>query len=117
MELTYANEKVKEIFLNGDKMIKRVGLPLAKSIKKRKDQLESFVNLFELMGSGIDNPHLLKGDLYGCIGWSITGNVRIILDLELKNGEVYSLDIPKRKKICIKGVCDYHGGKNEWTIY
>lgn len=69
------------------------------------------------MGSGIDNPHLLKSDLYGCISWSISGNVRLILDLDLKPNELYSPEIATRTKICIKGVVDYHGGKDEWLIY
>ena len=117
MELEYSNAKVEKAFTDWSYLVKLVGVPLTKTIKKRKDQLESFQNIFELMGSGIDNPHLLKGNLYGHIGWSVTGNLRIIIDLKLEKNAIYGLEIAKREKICIKGVADYHGGKDEWIIY
>ena len=117
MELEYSNNKVKKAFTDGAYLLKTVGLPRAKAIKLRKDQLEAFQNIRELMMSGIDNPHLLSGNLHGCIGWSVTGNLRIILDLKLEKNEAYGLEIARREKICIKGVTDYHGGKDEWIIY
>ena len=116
MELEYSNAKVEKAFTDWRYLQKIVGLQLTKAIKKRKDQLESFQNIYEFMGSGIDNPHPLNGDLYGHISWSITGNLRIIFDLNLAKNEIYNLEIPKRERICTKGVVDYHGGKNEWII-
>lgn len=116
MKLEYSNNKVEKAFTDWAYLLKTVGKELTKAIKKRKDQLESFQNIFEFMSSGIDNPHLLNGNLHGCIGWSVTGNLRIIFDLKLEKNEAYGLEIARREKICIKGVADYHGGKDEWLI-
>lgn len=116
MELEYSNAKVEKAFTDWNYLNKTIGMQLTKAIKKRKDQLESFQNILEFMGSGIDNPHLLKENLHGLIAWSVTGNLRIIFDLKLKKNETYSVEIARREKICIKGVADYHGGKDEWII-
>ena len=116
MELEYNNDRIKKTLTDASVLIKRVGLPNAKQIKKRLDHLDAFKNIYELMGSRIDNPHLLKENLYGCIAWSITGNLRLILDLKFEKNQKYDLEIAKREKISIKGVVDYHGGKDEWII-
>ena len=103
--------KVEKVMTDAKQLVKKVGSDTAKAIIKRKNQLEAFSHIGELMKSGIDNPHLLENNLYGCIGWSVTANLRFILDIGLEKDEKYS-----KEKITVKGVMDYHGGKNEWII-
>lgn len=117
MDIYYANKNVEELFEDARLLVRRVGLPIAKMIKKRKDHINAFNNMLDLIKSGIDNPHPLIGNLQGCIGWTITGNIRLILDLELNEDEKYCDSLlAGREKIKIKGVVDYHGKKDEWII-
>ena len=59
-------------------------------------------------------PHLLEDNLKGCFGISITGNYRLIV--EPKSNKLDNISLKKCKTIIVKGVVDYHGGKNEWII-
>lgn len=116
MDIDYTNNKVEKVMTDAKQLVKKVGSNTAKAIIKRMNQLEAFSNIGELMQSGIDNPHLLDNNLYGCIGWSVTANLRLILDVGLDKSEKYSTEINLKEKIKIKGVTDYHGGKDEWII-
>ena len=117
MKITFANNKVEKTMTDATLLVRKIGPQLAKATIKRKNQLESLSNIVDLFASGLDNPHWLEGnEFYGCIGWSITGNVRLILDTGMKPNES-KLDYSLSEKIKIKGVVDYHGGKNEWLIY
>ena len=116
MEIEYSNRSVEKAFSDWGVLAKKHGLQLTKQLKKRIDQLEAMENVFELFGSGIDNPHLLGEDLAGCAGWSVTGRIRLIFDLREGKIEKLDLRVGSKTKICIKGVVDYHGRKNEWII-
>lgn len=117
MDIEYANNHIEKVITDAKQLVKRVGPLMAKTIIKRWNQLKAFSNVGELMRSGIDNPHPLIMNLYGCIGWSITGNYRFILDVGLGKNEKYiECEVNLKEKIIIKGVADYHGGKNEWII-
>lgn len=116
MDIVYANTKVEKVMTDAKQLVKKVGSDTAKAIIKRKNQLEAFSHIGELMRSGIDNPHLLENNLYGCIGWSVTANLRFILDIGLEKDEKYSQEMYLKEKITVKGVMDYHGGKDEWII-
>lgn len=116
MKITFANTKVEKTMTDAKALVRKIGQPLAKATIRRMNELDSFNNIIELFAGGLDNPHWLEGNLYGCIGWSITGNVRLILDAGMKPNET-RLQYGLSEKIIIKGVVDYHGGKNEWLIY
>lgn len=116
MDIEYANNKIERVMTDAKLLVKKVGAPNAKTIIKRLNQLSAFSNIAELMRSGIDNPHPLNNNLYGNIGWSITGNLRFVLDIGLAKNEKYSEVAYLKEKITIKGVTDYHGGKDEWII-
>lgn len=115
MQLEYQDEKVRKLLCNVKMLQKKVGLEMGKKIKQRMNQLEAADNFNQyLTRIGLGKPHSLTGDLARCYGISITANYRIVvepleteLDLEsLKNCKVLN----------VKGVLDYHGGKNEWII-
>lgn len=115
MEIAFANDKVEKYFNNLNYLQKKVGKDHTKKIKQRHDQLKAMCNVFELLGSGLDRPHSLKGDLIGCIGWDIDANYRMIIDVGENPGDLKSFTTVS--KVIIKGVVDYHGDKDNWIIH
>lgn len=105
MEIEYANSNVEKYCTDLEYSIKKLGFQIVKPFKKRLDQLKAFINLDELMESRIGNPHWLKHNLEGYIGWNLDKHRRIILKPGITS-----------EKIIIIGVVDYHGSKNEWII-
>lgn len=115
MQFEYKDEKVRKILNNPSVLQRKVGLEIGKKIKQRMNQLEATENFHQyLTKNPFGKPHPLEGDLDKCYGISITGNYRIVVEpLDTK------LDIESLKNckvLNIKGVLDYHGGKNEWII-
>lgn len=115
MQFKYKDEKVRKILCDAKTLQRKVGLEMGRKIKQRINQLEAADNFNEYLTKiALGKPHPLEGDLDKYYGISITANYRIVvepleteLDLEsLKNCKVLN----------IKGVLDYHGGKNEWII-
>ena len=115
MQFKYQDEKVRKILCDAKTLQRKVGLEMGRKIKQRINQLEAAENFNQYLTKiGLGNPHPLEGNLDKYFGISITKNYRIVvepleteLDLEsLKNCKVLN----------IKGVLDYHGGKNEWII-
>lgn len=115
MQLEYHDEKVQKILCDAKILQKKVGLEIGRKIKQRINQLEAVDNFNEYLTKvGLGKPHHLEGDLDKCYGISITANYRIVVEpLETK----LDLESLKNCKVLnIKGVLDYHGGKNEWII-
>lgn len=115
-DIKFSNTKVQKIFQDAKILTKKVGLSLAKQIIKRLDQLSAFANVYELINAPIDNPHLLEGNLVGCIGWSVDSKHRLILDTGLSSNPTDLKQLNNIEEIIIKGVVDYHGNKDEWII-
>ena len=116
LEITYKNKNVKEYCENPRRVQKDYGAQLAAKLSQRIDDLKSLNSIYELLECGIDNPHLLKHDLEGCIGWDLTSHIRLII----KFCEMFSADIVEKSKnittATIEGVRDYHGGNKRWLI-
>ena len=115
MQLKYQYEKVRKILCDAKTLQKKVGLEIGKTIKKRLNQLESADNFNQYLTKiALGKPHPLQGNLEKCYGISITANYRIVVEPLETELDIESL---KNCKILnIKGVLDYHGGKNEWII-
>ncbi len=116
MEITFATKKIKDIFTNAVKLKKSVGAEMCKKIIKRMLELEQFDNIGELMQRGLDNPHVLVGDLANHIAWEVSRNYRLILKFEKASNEEFNTDVQRKETICIEGVLDYHGSKDRWII-
>lgn len=116
IEIKYANDNVKYYFENPRAIQKDCGPDLAKKVNRRIDELRSFNSVNELLNCGIDNPHLLIGDLEGSLGWDLTSHVRLII----KICEKFEEDTIEKTKfitsVVIEGVRDYHGGNKKWII-
>ncbi len=115
MQFEYQDEKVQKILCDAKILQRRVGLEIGKKIIQRMNQLKAGGNFNEYLTKIIlGKPHPLKGNLNNCYAISITTNYRIVVEpLETK----FDLESLKNCKVLnIKGVLDYHGGKNEWII-
>lgn len=115
MIIHYDNGKIEKVLEDFPTLQKKCGKH-ALQIKKRMMQLKSFINLHELMNSGLDNPHFESSDLAGLIGWSINQNVRLLLRIDEKIDEDLLRKMVDIKNITVVGVLDYHGGKKNWII-
>ncbi|HBR35088.1 MAG TPA: hypothetical protein DD734_10665 [Firmicutes bacterium] len=114
MQIEYESESVEKIFNDFNLMRKMIGNDRARAIKKRIDQLKASVSFGIYLTTRLGKPHPLYGNLKGYYGIVITGNVRLIAKPNVKSFE------PEALKDCdtviLRGVVDYHGGKNEWLI-
>lgn len=115
MQFTYSDDKVQKVMCNSKMLQRKVGLEIGKKVKKRMNQLEAANDFEEYLNKlRFGNPHLLQGNLEKCYGISVTGNYRIVVEPIVENINIESLK--KCKVLNIRGVLDYHGGKNEWII-
>lgn len=115
LQLEYQNEKVRKILCDAKTLQRKVGLELGKKIKQRMNQLEAAENFNQYLTKiALGKPHSLEGDLDKCFGISINANYRMIV--EPLETELDMESLKKCKILNIKGVLDYHGGKNEWII-
>lgn len=87
---------------------------MAKTTKKRINQLSASTNLGVFVSLGIGNPHLLQGNLYGYYSISISKNFRLIVKPIASDFDPKSLQ--QCETIMVKGIVDYHDGKQEWLI-
>lgn len=114
MELNFKNPSVEKYFNNFALMNKEKGKNLTRSVKKRYNQLKAAPNFGIYLSTGLGKPHPLYGNLKGCFGISITGNIRLIVRVNVE-----SLDptfLMKCDSVTIEGVMDYHDQKHEWLI-
>ena len=116
LEIFYKNKNINEYCNNLRLVQKDYGFELAKKLSQRESELVSFNNVNELLNSGIDNPHMLTGNLDGCIAWDLTSQVRIIIRIEEKFNEFTKENLINIRKVTIEGVIDYHGGNSKWLI-
>ena len=114
MQLEIQDPKVKKIVDNADKLIKKVGLDMAKMIKQRLNEMKASPNFKEYLNYGIGKPHPLSGNLDNLFGIHLNKNYRLIVDPLSEKLDDHSLR--ECKRVNIKGVVEYHDGKNEWII-
>lgn len=115
MQFEYQDEKVRKILCDTKTLQRKVGLEMGRKIKQRMNQLEAAENFNQYLTKiALGKPHHLEGDLNKCFGISITANYRIVVEPLETELDVESLK--NCKVLNIKGVLDYHGGKNEWII-
>ncbi len=105
---------VEEYFSDFKLMKKKIGVDLTRGVKKRYDQLKAAANFSIYLSTGLGKSHSLVGNLKGCYGINISGNIRLIVKPNVENLDPVSLK--KCDLVIIKGVMDYHGQKHEWLI-
>lgn len=112
MKIKYANDKLEEIFTDYNKMKKRISFEWVRSIKKTIDRLESADKFGDFLKLGLGKPERLKGSSKQIIySVHVDQNVRMIFGLNATNDTVLICS-----ELEIKGVCDYHGSKENWYL-
>lgn len=109
MEIEFDDKKVQTLFNDFNLMSRKKGIDIAKTIKKRYEQLKAAETFAEYLLTGLGKPHLLSGNRDCLYGISITGNIRLIVKPVSEDLSMESLK--KCIKVIIKGAEDYHGDK------
>ena len=87
---------------------------MAKMVKKRMNEMKAAPDFKKYLDYGLGRPHPLSGDLDNLYGISLNKNYRLIVEPlteSLDNNGLKECNI-----VNIKGVVDYHEGKQEWLI-
>ncbi|MBS3985046.1 MAG: hypothetical protein KGZ66_05535 [Selenomonadales bacterium] len=114
MLVEYEAESVRKVFTDLAVMQRKIGSDMARTTKKRLDQLRAAPNFGAYMATGLGRPHPLVGGLKGYFAIGVTGNVRLIVKPHSALGVAETLH--ECDAVIVKGVVDYHGGKNEWLV-
>lgn len=114
MQIQYSSKKVERYFIDYGLMQATIGLELTKAVKKQENHLKASRNFSIYLSLGLGKPHPLYGDLKGCYGVWLTGNIRLIIEPQAEDLSPKSLELCDLVKM--KGVSDYHGGKDNWLI-
>lgn len=110
MKITYRNNKIKKKLSSASEIIKAFG-KMAKKVQQRLDEIESSDNLDVLMKIPAANCHPLKGGRKDEWALDISGNYRLIFDIDhdpvpvVDSGEIDAISITD---ITIIEAIDYH---------
>ena len=111
MWITYANSRVRRFFEDYREMQKKIPFDWVRTIKKHMDRLKAAECFGDFLKLNLGHPEPLKGNMVGKYSLRVSGNVRLIIEPDVKGAAV---------KICeeieVEGVVDYHGGKESWYI-
>ena len=114
LQLEINDIKLQRLINDPNKLIKKVGLEMARKIHQRFNELRAASNFKAYLDNGIGKPHPLTGDLDNLFGINLKKNYRLIVE-PLTDG-LDDESLCKCKEIEIKGVMDYHDGKHVWLI-
>ena len=114
LQIEITDTKVFKILNDNTKLIKTIGMDMARLLMKRIAQIQASSNFKEYLDTGLGKPHPLVGNLDNCFGISLNKNYRLIVEPLSEKLDDESLRLCE--KINLKGVADYHDGKCEWII-
>ena len=114
IEVSYESKRVERCFQDYEIIARKIGRELAKGLKNRMNHVQAAESFQEYLKLGLGKPHGLSGNLHGSYGVTITGNVRLIMIP--KTSALDPVSLGQCRHVIVKGVCDYHDGKNEWII-
>ena len=115
MQFEYRDKKVQKIICDAKTLQRKVGMEIGKAIKQRMNPIQAAENFnYYLTKIGLGDPHPLNGILDDCYGISVTANYRLVV--EPLETEMDMESLKNCKLLNIKGVLEYHDGKNEWII-
>lgn len=109
MELTYKNEKLKELCVNpkyNKELVKKYGSDVAKNLPQRIKQLEAFNSLNDIPITPPFRRHKLSGDREGEFAINITNQYRLIF--RQKENNIIIEDLRKIKEIEIMEVSKHY---------
>ncbi len=109
MELTYKNEKLKELCLNpkyNKELVKKYGADVAKKLPQRIKELEAFNSLNDIPTFPPFRRHKLSGNREGEFAINITNQYRLIF--RQKENNIIIEDLRKIKEIEIMEVSKHY---------
>lgn len=113
LQITY-EKNIEKYFLDYEFLRAKIGKDKTKSVKNRINHLVASDNFFIFLSLKLGNPHRLSGKMDNYYAVNITANFRLILQPISKDFS------PEALKECtcviVKGVDDYHDGKDNWII-
>lgn len=109
MKITYCNNKLAKSFEDFKGLKKRIDNNLIEKIKFYYNVMLCSSTFNDFLNTGIDHPERLSNSNRRIWSLRLNANVRLIIELE-------NFDPCLSETVKIKGVCDYHGGKNNWYI-
>ncbi|MGN1116872.1 MAG: hypothetical protein ACI4TH_09900 [Candidatus Ornithomonoglobus sp.] len=114
MLIEYKNKTVENFLTDYKLMNKKIGKEVTKILIRRINALKAANNVGIFLSTGLGKPHFLSEDLYGHIAISLTGNYRLII--KPKTDDISAEALKICSIVCVKGVEDYHGSKNNWIV-
>lgn len=93
---------------------KDIGRDIARSVKKRLNQIRGCNSYDDIMSLPIGKPETLSGNLKGYCSLRLTGNYRLVFRPDCDIDKIEELKCCDR--VFIKGVIDYHGKNRTWLI-
>ncbi len=111
MHIRYANPGIERCFSDQKSMRKALPEAWVQTIRKHLTRFRAADCFGDMLDLGLGRPEILKGYKTPHGSLRISGNVRLIYQLEADFSEVRACLV-----VVIKGVCDYHGGKENWYI-
>lgn len=111
MEIRYANDRVEKYFSDWGEIKRKLPMDWVRTIKKHIDRLKAAETFGDFMSLGVGHLEALKGKDLGKYSVRVNGNIRMILE-PVRIGERIEISV----EIIVKGVVDYHGGKDNWFI-
>ena len=114
MQLEVHDQKLEKLLKDSNKLIRKIGLEMAKMVKKRFNEMKSSPNFKEYVSYGLGKPHPLTGNLDKLYGIHLNKNYRLIVEPLV--GVLDDRNLEDCKNVNIKGVVDYYDGKIEWLI-
>jgi proteic killer suppression protein/toxin YoeB len=116
VEIIYDDNEVEKLFNDFEMMKRKKGAEITRKIKNRYDFLVATINFKEYLDTTAGKPHALQQNRKGQYAVSVDKNKRLILEPITENNDLSSKALEKCEKVIIKGVIDYHGGKETTYI-
>ena len=110
MEITFKDRKLEKIVDNPRKLRRHFN-QAAENIERRLETLNDVENLSHVSTKPPIRRHLLTGDFKGCYAVDVTGQLRIVFEIDhdlIPRLADNSVDLEHVTKICIIGIYDYH---------
>lgn len=108
-------KKVEKYFKDDFELMKsKIGIEKTKSVKKIINRLKASNSFYVFVQLRLGNPHPLSGSKKEYYAVNVTANYRLIVRPVTESFSIE--DLKKCDTVVVKGVEEYHGGKDEWII-
>lgn len=114
MQLEVRDQKLEKLLNDSNKLIRKIGLEMAKMMKRRFNEMKASPNFKEYVGFGLGKPHPLTGNMNKLYGIHLNKNYRLIVEPLVE--VLDDVNLEECRSVNIKGVVNYHDGKIEWLI-